>query len=137
MTKRLARVGRAGQGKKDPEEGDVAKIEAMIGDGCTHIEVARCLNISKDVFYRWRNDFPAVREAMELGLAREHKALRGMLIEKAMAGDTACIIFALKTRHQYREAAPVVPESRVHIQITLPGALTAEGYGAVIEADHE
>ena len=136
MPKKTPPAGGIGQPRKDPTPQDIKRIETLIGDeGCTHIELARCLNISKSILYRWRDQFPAVKEAMEAGLAKEHKALRSVLLEKALAGDTVCILFALKTRHGYRESAPVETESRVNIQINLPGALTAEQYGKVI--DHE
>ena len=70
---------------------------------------------------------------MQLGLAKEHHALRSVLIEKALAGDVACLIFALKARHGYREHAPVEQDSRVSVQINLPGAMSAEQYREAIE----
>ena len=134
MPKKTPPAGGIGQPRKDPTPADVKKIETLIGDnGVTHIELARCLNIDKRTLYRWRDQFPEVREAMEAGLAKEHKALRSVLLEKALAGDTVCLLFSLKTRHHYRETAPVENESRVNISINLPGALSAEQYGKVIE----
>lgn len=122
-----------GAPKTVPTQADIAKIEKLTSEGCSQIEVAREIGINRDRLYRWRREFPEVGEAMEAGLAKEHKALRSVLIEKALAGDTVCILFALKSRHGYREHAPVEQESRVNIQISLPGALSAEQYGKVID----
>jgi len=133
MPKKTPPAGGIGQPRKDPTPADIKKIEELTGDGCSQIEVARACRIDKSTLTRWRRDFPEVQAAMEAGLAKEHKALRSILIEKALAGDTVCILFALKTRHGYREAAPVEHESRVNIQISLPAALPAIDYAKVIE----
>ncbi len=134
MPKKLTTEGKIGKSKLFPTPEDIKKIETLIGDdGCTHIEVARCLNICKETLYKWRREYPAVREAMEAGLAKEHKSLRSVLITKALAGDTACLLFALKTRHGYRETSPVETESRVSVQVVLPGALNAADYARIIE----
>lgn len=117
----------------DPLPGDVQKIEDLAAEGCLQIEIARACNISVDTLHRWRRDFPEIKEAMQAGLAKEHHALRSILIEKALAGDTVCLLFALKTRHGYRETTPVEQDSRVSVHISLPAALTAEQYKDVIE----
>lgn len=122
-----------GRPQIDPLPEDFKKIEELAGEGCLQIEIARACNISVDTLHRWRRDFVEVKEAMQIGLAKEHKALRSVLIEKALAGDTACLIFALKARHGYREHAPVEHDSRVSVQINLPGALSAEQYKEAIE----
>ena len=122
-----------GRPQIDPLPEDVAKIEQLASDGCLQIEIARACNIGVDTLHRWRRDFPEVKEAMQAGLAKEHNALRSVLIEKALAGDTVCLLFALKTRHGYRETTPVEHDSRVSVQITLPAALSAEQYREAIE----
>lgn len=122
-----------GHPKTDPLPKDIKKIEKLAANGCSQVEIARGLGVGKDLLYRWRREFPAVQEAMEAGLAKEHQALRSVLIEKALAGDTVCILFALKTRHGYRETAPIEQDSRVTVQINLPGALTADQYSKVVE----
>jgi len=122
-----------GRPLKDPLPEDFKKIEELAGDGCMQVEIARACGVGVDTLQRWRRDFPEIAEAMQAGLAKEHKALRSVLIEKAMAGDVACLIFALKARHGYREHAPVEQDSRVSVQINLPGALSAEQYREAIE----
>lgn len=132
MPKRVVSAGK-GNAKKEPLPADIQTVERLTAGGCSQIEISRQLGISRDTFQRWRRDHKEVAEALEAGLAAEHKALRSVLLEKALAGDTVCILFALKTRHGYRESAPIVEESRVNIQISLPGALSTEQYGKVIE----
>lgn len=117
-----------GRPQIDPLPKDIVKIEKLAAEGCLQIEIARSCNVSKGVLQRWRREFPEVKEALEAGLAKEHKALHSILIEKALAGDTVALLFALKTRHGYREAAPVESESRLNVTITLPGALSPEQY---------
>jgi len=122
-----------GRPQIDPLPEDIQKVEDLASNGCLQIEIARACNISVDTLHRWRRDFPEVKEAMQAGLAKEHNALRSMLIKKALDGDTVCLLFALKTRHGYRETTPVEHDSRVSVQITLPAALSAEQYKEVLQ----
>lgn len=52
-----------------------------------------------------------------------------------MRGEIVAIIFALKSRHGYRDSTPIIreSESRVKVEIQLPAALTPEQYARVID----
>ena len=118
----------------EPTAEDVAFIERSAGEGCDMIEIARGLHIGKTTLSRWRKDHETVAEAIEIGRAIEHKALRSKLHEKAMAGDTVALLFLLKCRHGYREGDQSERGGGATITINLPGAMPRE---SLVTIDHE
>ena len=112
----------------EPTAEDVAFIERSAGEGCDMIEIARGLHISKTTLSRWRKDHETVAEAIEIGRAIEHKALRSKLHEKAMAGDTVALLFLLKCRHGYREGDQSERGGGATITINLPGAMPLDKF---------
>lgn len=95
--------------------------------------------IAKETGIRWgtflqrRKDDERLEEAIRIGRGQEHDALHGRLYGIATQGKgkeavTACI-FLLKCRHGYRERGESqLATSQVAVQITLPGAMTADQY---------
>lgn len=65
--------------------------------------ICQGIDIARSTFYRYRNDFPEIAEALDevradLGDRLEHK-----LYELALDGNLGAIIFALKTQYGWRE----------------------------------
>ena len=112
----------------EPTAEDVEFIERSAGEGCDMIEIARGLHIGKTTLSRWRKDHETVAEAIEIGRAIEHKALRSKLHEKAMAGDTVALLFLLKCRHGYREGDQSERGGGATITINLPGAMPLDKF---------
>lgn len=110
-------------------------IEQLASRGLAISTIAKALGISTELFRRIRAHDDRAREALELGTAIEHDMLVGKLHEAAMRGEIVAIIFALKSRHGYRDSTPVVreSESRVKVEIQLPAALSREQYARVID----
>lgn len=110
-------------------------IEQLASRGVSVTTIARALGVSTEVFRRIRAFDDRAREALEVGTAIEHDQLVGKLHEAAMRGEIVAIIFALKSRHGYRDSTPIIreSESRVKVEIQLPAALTPEQYARVID----
>ena len=96
-----------GRPRLEPTTEDIALILRGAQDGCALIEIARGVGISKETLARWRDDHPAVGEALEVGRAQLHTMLRSKLIEKALAGETVPLLFALKCMFGWKEGEPV------------------------------
>lgn len=126
-----------GRPRLDPRPQDFERIVEAASQGYGAAAIARSLGVSRETLQLWRREHPVIAEAFDLARDQEHKLLYDKLIEKALAGDTVCILFALKTRHGYREGQPLegTSSSRVQIEIKLPGALAPAQYAEVI--DHE
>lgn len=110
-------------------------VEQLASRGLSVSTIAKALGLSVEMFRRIRATDDRAREALEIGTAIEHDMLVGKLHEAAMRGEIVAIIFALKSRHGYRDSTPVIreSESRVQVSIQLPGALTKEQYKQVID----
>jgi hypothetical protein len=110
-------------------------IEQLASRGLAVSTIAKALGLSTEMFRRIRAFDDRAREALETGTAIEHDMLVGKLHEAAMRGEIVAIIFALKSRHGYRDSTPVIreSESRVKVEIQLPAALTPEQYARVID----
>ena len=114
-------------------------IEGLAARGCAMPTIAKGLGIKPDLFRRIRNRDTRAREAVDCGKAVEHDKLVDKLNEKAMAGDITAIIFALKSRHGYRDNSPVESEggSRVHVEISLPAPMSPDEYQRSIDVTPE
>ena len=57
-----------------------------------------------------------------------HRKLMSKLIEKALAGETAPLIFSLKILYGYRDSAPPLIEHEHRVTIELPASLPTALY---------
>jgi hypothetical protein len=86
-----------------PPKNAAAIVQAACENGATNSEIARALGIGRKLLNEWREKFPAIAEAYELGRQVEHDLLFGRLFKMAMAGNLVACLFLMKTRHGYRE----------------------------------
>ncbi len=119
---------------------DAAKIiQAAAADGFTQIGIAQLMGANLECLKRWMEEDPALKEAFAFGRETERRTLHNVLYRAATEGTSKdsliAAMFLLKSRHGYKEGEPTDQNSRVQIEIKLPGALTSEQYGKVI--DHE
>ena len=63
---------------------------------------ARRAGVSYRTVNRYANDFPSVQEAVQLAKESIVDLAEGQLYKKIVKGDTACIIFFLKTKGKTR-----------------------------------
>lgn len=72
-------------------------------------QIADYLGVSKRTFLNIRDRDPEVDALYKRGKARAIGVIAQSLIRKARSGDTACMIFYLKTQAGWRETAPSSP----------------------------
>ena len=82
-------------------------VEKLTAYGVTQDHIAREIGISRKTLQTHYHD------EIDLGTARANAKVAGVLFEKAMAGDTACMIFWLKTRARWSEKAEVQQDNRI------------------------
>lgn len=132
-----ARIGRP---RKAPPPDAAQRIQAAAADGFTIPGVAMTLGVNQDVLKRWMDEHPELKQAFAFGREMERRTLHNVLYRAATEGTgkdaLIAAMFLLKARHGYKEGEPVGEQnSRVQIEIKLPGALPPAAYAEVI--DHE
>ncbi|WP_294217956.1 hypothetical protein [uncultured Sphingomonas sp.] len=113
-----------GQPKYVVPEASVPKVIAAIRQGKSEVSIARALGVNYRTWGRLKVEDERIASALAEARKFEEDELVGLLMEKARAGDTTSIIFALKGRHGYRDqgAPQGGTEQRVNVTINLPGA---------------
>lgn len=129
---RLVAPGPGGQGRTYWEitPRGLAIIEELVGRGCHLATVARVLGMHGTTLREVRRRDPAVEEAYQRGLAREHDVLVGNLRRVADEGNVVANLFLLKARHGYREGE--APELNVSVNtggvVLLPPKMTMDEF---------
>ncbi|MDQ2696444.1 MAG: hypothetical protein M3Z21_13935 [Pseudomonadota bacterium] len=103
-------------------------IEKMAARGCRELDIARSIGLGDKSWPRILKEDPKAAEAFDKGRGQAHDVLMGQLFKKALDGDTACLLFALKVLFGYRENNAVETDHRVRVEFVLPGALTPGRY---------
>jgi len=113
-----------GQPKYVIPEAHVGKVLEACRRGSSEVSIARALGINYRTWLRVRAEDERIASALSETRKLEEDELVTLLLDKARAGDTTSIIFALKGRHGYRDqgAPQGGTEQRVNIQINLPAA---------------
>ena len=128
-----------GQPKYVVPEAAVAQVIAAIRQGKSEVSIARALGINYRTWGRLKSEDERIASALAEARKFEEDELVGLLLDKARAGDTTSIIFALKGRHGYRDqgAPQGGAEQRVNVTINLPGAQASlDDYMRTIEGSH-
>ncbi|AKG14823.2 hypothetical protein [Moraxella bovoculi] len=123
--------------RKKPNEQHIKMIEDMTAKGHSIPNIAKACNISKSLLYVWREKFPEVERAFELGRERERHDLHNVLYQQAMEkGNITAAIFLLKARHGYKEYDQSEQANKVAITFNLPApAQSMEDYLKVVGDD--
>lgn len=106
-------------------ERHLPKVLEAIRNNNTQASIAKALGISFHTWQRVRDEDKRIRSAIDETLDFEEKELVNLLMEKARNGETTAVLFALKSRHGYRDHGPVTgggDEQKVNVTINLPGA---------------
>jgi hypothetical protein len=111
------------------------RVRTLAARGASKAGIASALRVSRDVLARWFEERPELAQAYEHGRARVETRLVSKLLEKALAGDTVSLLFALKCMYGWREGDGGEQANRVSITFTLPGALTRDQWAQVIEQE--
>jgi transcriptional regulator with XRE-family HTH domain len=119
----------------DPPANAAEIIQKGAENGATLEQMARALGVSRSTLERWRTEHPEIARAIQQGKKVEHDKLVGKLFELAMAGNVTCILFALKSRHNYSDQGAPLVENRISINYQLPAALKPEQYLETLAAE--
>lgn len=117
------RIGAASRNTYDPR--DLPRVTELAARGVRVKDIARAIGVSEDTWRLLMVNDSALAAAYDTGRGEMHDKLVGVLFEKAMSGDTVCILFSLKVFFGYRDQNDPSAnlEFRPQINITLPGAL--------------
>lgn len=97
--------------KHEPTDEMRAKIEALAGYGLPQDMIGRCVGLSESTVKKYYT------EEMRVGTAKASAQIAQTLFKKAMAGDTASLIFWTKARMNWSEKH-IIEHQGVTIQFT-------------------
>jgi hypothetical protein len=104
--------------------------------GVSEVRIARSLGINYRTWMRLRDEDERIASALIENRKVEEDELVALLLDKARDGETTSLIFALKSRHGYRDqgAPQAAADARVNVVINLPAAsASAEDYARTID----
>ena len=81
----------------------VDKVNVLIDEMMGNVSmVARTLNVSRTTLYNYINSHATVKQALDEAREKMIDNVESTLYSKALDGDTACMIFFLKTQGKSR-----------------------------------
>ncbi len=114
----------------------IGKVIDACRRGVSEVRIARSLGINYRTWMRLRDDDERIAGALAESRKIEEEELVAVLLDKAREGETTSLIFALKSRHGYRDqgAPQAAADARVNVVINLPAAsASAEEYARTID----
>lgn len=114
----------------------VDKVVDACRRGVSEVRIARSLGINYRTWMRLRDEDERIASALVENRKVEEDELVALLLDKARDGETTSLIFALKSRHGYRDqgAPQATADARVNVVINLPAAsASAEEYARTID----
>lgn len=114
---------KGGRPVKTLSELDVSKVEDL-ASRLTKAQVADYFGVSETTFRKIEERQPEVSVAYKRGKAEVTRKIASKLIEKALEGDNACMMFYLKTQAGWRETDPEQGEKQpVTINLIKPDGI--------------
>ena len=124
--------------KKTVPPGGYKRIRELAANGAREVDIARALSMGEKTWQRIKAEDEKALAAWEAGRAVEHEALRGVLFDKALAGNVAAAMFLLKTRFGYREKGDEGGGTdRVTVEFKLPAPLDESSYVTMLKAQEK
>jgi hypothetical protein len=113
-------------------------VEQLARNGLPQNLIARELGLTPPTWRALKRRQPEVLEAFQLGREGEEKELVDILLAKARRGELVPLLFALKSRHGYRDQGglPEAPTTNIAI-LQLPAPLSMEEFRKVSAAWRE
>lgn len=114
----------------------IAKVVDACRRGVSEVRIARSLGINYRTWMRLRDEDERIAGAIAESRKIEEDELVAVLLDKAREGETTSLIFALKSRHGYRDQGTpqAAADARVNVVINLPAAsASAEDYARTID----
>lgn len=119
-------------------EAHVAQVLGACRRGVSETQIARALGVNYRTWMRVRAEDERIASALAETRKVEEEELVSILIDKARAGDTTALIFALKGRHGYRDqgAPQGTGDPKVNVTINLPAAQpSVEAYVQALDGE--
>lgn len=126
----LLRWQKADPLRNKPGKDAIELVRLACEIGATKKRICEVLDVSESKFDKFMKD-PDFATAVKGGRQYEHDSLVNKLVELALKGNPGCLIFALKSRHNYNDAGngtATVVENRVSVNFVLPDSLRPEQY---------
>lgn len=98
---------KAGRPKWEPSEADIVQVERLAALGLGSEHIAYFFDKNTDTIYQRIHDTPEFSEAIKRGRAKASGKVLKALWGKIENGDTACILFYLKTKMGWKETQVV------------------------------
>jgi transposase-like protein len=114
----------------------IGKVMDACRRGVSEVRIARSLGINYRTWMRLRDEDERIAGALAESRKIEEEELVAVLLDKAREGETTSLIFALKSRHGYRDQGTpqTAADARVNVVINLPAAsASAEDYARTID----
>jgi len=106
--------------------------------GATVGRICDVLEISERTFYRFMDTSAEFAAAVKGGRQIEHDRLVNKLVDMALSGNVACLIYALKARHGLLDnQVNHVIENKVAITFSLPDSMKPDDYLKTLTAKAE
>ena len=77
-------------------------LQGWARDGLTDEQIAHNMGIAASTLYQWKKKYPEIMEALKKGKEVVDYEVENALLNKALGGDTAAMIFWLKNRRPDR-----------------------------------
>lgn len=103
----MTTVKKQGRPKWTPTEQDIAKAEELVAMGHTMENVGLLLNKNRDTLFERIKDTPEFSDAIKRGRSGADNLVLSEYWKKIKAGETACILFYMKTRMGWKETQVV------------------------------
>ncbi len=93
---------------------DLKEVEELAAGLVSEYNIATLLGYNRTYWPELKRQYPELSEAIFRGRSRSEKALAAKLIERAMVDKSdACLLFALKSQHKWRDTQEVEITHRV------------------------
>ncbi len=111
---------------------DYASITKLASEGTTLRHIAQAVGMGWTTFRERRHKDDRLEAAYQKGRAELHNKLVSKLVEQAIGGNTACLIFACKCLLGLTEQGPDDVGPTVAVSINLPSAMTPKQYSSLV-----
>lgn len=118
----------------DLREADYSKLAAWAAQGVRKQDAAARLGVTDRTLRRIFERDERAASAWATGHAELHERLVAKLVEKALNGEVAPLIFSLKSIFGYRDQGPHEGEQQAPaVVINLPAAVSRENFEKLVE----
>lgn len=113
--------------KHEPTDEQRKTVEAMSSFGITQEDISRVIGVDKKTLIKY------YRDELDTATAKANAQVAGRLFQKCLDGDTASMIFWMKTRARWSEKIELDHSGKLDIHNILAGIDEQRGNGETEE----